>query len=206
MVFPVVMCGCESWTVNKAECQKLCFCTMVLEETLESPLDYEEIQPVHPKGDQSWVFIERTDAEAETPRLWPPHVKSWLIGKDPDAGRDWRQEEKGDDRGWDGWMASPTRWKWVWVDSRSWWWLGGPGVLQFMGLQRVGHDWVIELNWEIDCQYFPKLNKSHTLRSIEVSPFCPHSSVIAPILTHTCYHFATRPVVQCMCPGYEWEF
>ena len=68
---------------------------MVLEKTLESPLDSKEIQLVHPKGDQSWVFIGRTDAEAETPILWLPHVKSWLIGKDPDAGRDWGQEEKG---------------------------------------------------------------------------------------------------------------
>ena len=67
---------------------------MVLEKTLESPLDCKEIQPVHHKGVQSWVFIGRTDAEAETPILWPPHVKSWLIGKDPDAGRDWGQEEK----------------------------------------------------------------------------------------------------------------
>ena len=69
--------------------------TVVLEKTLESPLDCKEIQPVHPKGDQSWVFTGRTDAEAETPILWPPHVKNWLIGKDPDAGRDWGQEEKG---------------------------------------------------------------------------------------------------------------
>ena len=68
---------------------------MVLEKTLESPLDYEEIQPVHPKGDQSWVFIGRTDAEAETPILWSPDVKNWLTGKDPDAGKDWGQEEKG---------------------------------------------------------------------------------------------------------------
>ena len=72
-----------------------CFWTVVLEKTLESPLDCKEIQPVHPKGDQSWVFIGRTDAKAETPILWPPHVKSWLTGKDPDAGRDWGQEEKG---------------------------------------------------------------------------------------------------------------
>ena len=68
---------------------------MVLEKTFESPLDCKEIQPVHPKGDQSWVFIGRTDAEAETPIFWPPHVKGWLIGKGPDAGRDWGQEEKG---------------------------------------------------------------------------------------------------------------
>ena len=90
MVFPVVMYGCESWTVRKAEC----FWTVVLQETLESPLDCKEIEPAHPE-DQSWMFIGRVDAEAETPVLWPPHAKSWLIGKDPEAGRDWGQEEKG---------------------------------------------------------------------------------------------------------------
>ena len=71
-----------------------CFWTVLLEKTLESPLDCKEIQPVHPKGDQSWVFIGRTDAEAETLILWPPNVKNWLTGKDPDVGKDWRQEEK----------------------------------------------------------------------------------------------------------------
>ena len=80
--------------------KKWCFWTVVLEKTLESPLDCKEIQPVHPKGNQSWIFIGRTDAEAETPILWPPHVKSWLIWKDRDVGKDWRQE--GDDRGWHG--------------------------------------------------------------------------------------------------------
>ena len=82
------MYGCESWTVKKAECQRIdAFWAVVLEKTLESPLDCKEIQPVHSKGDQSWVFIGSTDAEAETPILWPPHAKSWLIGKDPDTGR-----------------------------------------------------------------------------------------------------------------------
>ena len=123
-----------------------CFWTVVLEKTLESPMDCKEVQPVHPKGDQSWMFIGRTDAEAGTPILWPPHAKSWLIVKDSDAGKYWRQEEKGI-TGWDGWMASPTRWTWVWVNSGRWWWTGRPGVLQFMGLQRVGHDWATELNW-----------------------------------------------------------
>ena len=80
----------ESWVLKN-----WCFWTVVLEKILESPLDCKEIQPVHPKGDQSWMFIGRTDAEAETPILWPPHAKSWLVGKDPDAGKDWRQEEKG---------------------------------------------------------------------------------------------------------------
>ena len=95
MVFPIVMYGCESWNVKKAEHQRIDAFDVVLEKTLESPLGCKEIQPVHPKGDQSWLFIGRTDAEAETPILWPPHAKSWLIGKDPDAGRDWGQEEKG---------------------------------------------------------------------------------------------------------------
>ena len=95
MVFPVVMYGCESWTVKKAEPKNWCFWTVVLEKTLESPLDCKEIQPVHPKGNQSWIFIGRTDAEVETPILWPCDAKNWLIEKDPDAGKDWRQEEKG---------------------------------------------------------------------------------------------------------------
>ena len=94
MVFPVVMYGCESWTIKSWVQKNWCFWTVVLEKTLENPLDCKEIQPDHPKGDQSWVFIGRTDIEAETPILWPPHAKSWLIGKDPDSGKDWRQEEK----------------------------------------------------------------------------------------------------------------
>ena len=130
----------ESWAPKNR-----CFWTVVLENTPERPLDCKEIKPVHPEGNQSWVFIGRTDAEAETPVLWPPHVKSWLIGKDPDAGKDWGQEEKGDNRGWDGWMASPTRWAWVWVNSGSWWWTGRPGMLPSMGLQRIPTtEW---LNW-----------------------------------------------------------
>ena len=103
-------------------------------------------EPVHSKGDQSWVFIGRTDAKADTPILWPPYEKSWLIGKDSDAGKDWGQMlGEGDDRGWDGWMASLTWWTWVWVNSGSWWWTGRPGVLRFMGSQRVGHDWATQL-------------------------------------------------------------
>ena len=96
MVFPVVMYGCESWTIKKAWVLKnWCFWTVVLENTLKSPLDCKEIQPVCAKGDQSWVFIGRTDIEAETPMLWPPDAKSWLIWKDHDSGKDWGQEEKG---------------------------------------------------------------------------------------------------------------
>ena len=97
MVFPVVMYGCESWTVKRAQCQRIdAFELWCWRRLLRmSPLDCKEVQPVHSKGDRSWVFIGRTDAKAETPVLWPPHAKSWLIGKDSDAGRDWGQEEKG---------------------------------------------------------------------------------------------------------------
>ena len=96
MVFPGVMYGCESWTIKKAWALKnLCFWTVVLEKTLESYLDSKEIQPVHPTGNQPWIFIWRTDAEAEVPIHWSPDVKNWLVGKDPDAGKDWRQEKKG---------------------------------------------------------------------------------------------------------------
>ena len=114
------------------------FWTVILEKTLDSPLDYNEIQPVHPNRNQSWIFVGRTDAEAEAPILWPPDVKNRLIGKDPDAGKDWRWEGKGTT---DGWMASLTWWTWVWVDSGSWWWTGRPGVLWFMGSQRVRYNW-----------------------------------------------------------------
>ena len=112
----------EGWALKN-----WCFWAVVLEKTLKSPLDGKEIQPFHPKEDQSWVFTGRTDVEAETPILWLPDSKSWLIWKDPDAGKHWTQE--GCDRGWDGWMASPTQWTWVWVSSGSWWWTGKPGVL-----------------------------------------------------------------------------
>ena len=116
------------------------------EDSWES-LGLQGDQLVNPKGNQPWILIGRTDAGAEAPILWPPDVaklmfltsipdvRNWLIGKDPDAGKDWWREEKETNRGWDGWMASPTQWTWVWAISRSWWWTGKPGVLQPMGSQ-----------------------------------------------------------------------
>ena len=98
----------ESWAPKN-----WCFWTVVLKRTIESPLDWKESQPVHPEGDQSWIFIGRTDVEAKTPILCPSDAKNWLFGKDPDAGKDW----EGDNRGWDGWMASLTWWTWVWLSS-----------------------------------------------------------------------------------------
>ena len=132
----------ESWALNNC-----CFWTVVLNKTLESPLDCKEIQPVNPKGNQRLIFFGRTDAEAETPILWPPDVKNWLTGKDPDAGKDWRQEEKGmreeEMVGCHHWLEGHR----VWASSGSWWWTGKPGMLQSMGSQRVGHDWATKLNW-----------------------------------------------------------
>ena len=157
MVFPVAMYGCESWTVKQAEHRRTDALELWCWRRLESPLDCKEIQPVHPKGDQSWIFIGRTDAEAEIPILWPADAKNWLIWKDPDAGKDWRQEEKGaTEDEWDGWMASLTQWTWVWVDSGSWWWTGRPGVLQSMESQRVRYNRVTEPNWTTYIKFYLK--------------------------------------------------
>ena len=129
----------ESWALKN-----YCFWTVVLEKTLESSLAGKEIKPVHPKGNQSWIFIGRTDAEAESPILWPPDEKNWLIG--PWC---WERLKTGgeDDRKWDGWMASMPWWTWVWASSGSWW---KPSMLQSMGSQRVGHIKVTELNWSLN--------------------------------------------------------
>ena len=106
--FLVVMYRCETWTIEKVKHQSWCFQIVKLEKTLESPLDCKEIKPVNPKGNQSWIFIRRTEANAETPIRWPPDSKTRLIGKDPDAGKDWRQEEKGSTEdemvGWHHWL------------------------------------------------------------------------------------------------------
>ena len=108
MVFPGVMYGYDSWTIKKAEHRRIDAFELWCWRRLESPLDCKEIQPVHPKGNQSWIFIGRTGAEAETPILWPPDAKSWLIWKDPDTGKDWGQEEKGTTEGemvgWHHWL------------------------------------------------------------------------------------------------------
>ena len=111
MVFPVVMYECESWTLKKAECWRTdAFEQWCWRRLLRVPWTARRSNESYPKGNQSWIFIGRTAAEAETPILWPPDAKSWLFGKDPDAGKDWKVEEKGTTRGMDGWMASLTQW------------------------------------------------------------------------------------------------
>ena len=147
MVFPVVMYGCESWTVKKAELRRIdAFELWCWRRLLRVPWIARRSNQFHPKGDQPWDFFGRNDAKAETPVLWLPHAKSshWK--------RLWCWEElgargEGDDRGWDGWMASLTRWTWVWVNSGSWCWTGRPGVLRFMGSQSVRPVGGTELNW-----------------------------------------------------------
>ena len=128
----------ESWMPKN-----WCLWTVVLEKTPESPLDCK-IKPVNPKGNQSWIFTGRTDAEAKAPIFWPPDAKNWLIGKDSDVER--LKAGEGGDSGWDGWVASPTRWKWVWPSFGRWWWTAKPGVLQSTGIQSWTY-WVTELKW-----------------------------------------------------------
>ena len=118
----------ESWAPKN-----WCFWAVVLEKTPESPLDFKEIQPVNPKGNQSWIFIGRTDAEAETPILLPFDAKNWLLRKDPDAGQDWRQEKGMTEDEMIGWHHGLKTW--VWINSGSWWWTEKPGLLQSMGSQ-----------------------------------------------------------------------
>ena len=138
------MDGCESWPIKKAEHQRIDAFVLVLEKTLESPLDCKEIQPVNPKGNQSWIFIGRTDAEAETPILWPPDVKNWLIGKDTDSGQDWRQEKRTPEDEMVGWHHG--------IDGHEFEHALGVGdgqgslvCCRSWGC-RVGHDWATQVN------------------------------------------------------------
>ena len=152
MVFPVVMYGCESDHKESWVPKNWCFWALMLEKTLESHLNSKEIKPVIPKENQSWIFIRRNDAESEAPILWPPDAKSWLIKKDPDTGKDWRQEEKVA-TGWDDWMKSLTQWTWIWANPGRWWRTGKPGMLQSMGSQRAGHYWATEQQrWKVPNQ------------------------------------------------------
>ena len=145
MVFPIVMYECESWTIKKAECQRIDSFELWCWRRLLSPLDCKEIQSVHPKGNQYWIFIGRTDAEAETPILWPPDEKNWLMGKEPDTGKDWRQEENGKERirllgGITDLMdMSLSKLQELVIDREAW--------CDVIHAVTVGHDWAIELNW-----------------------------------------------------------
>ena len=171
--------------------KNLCFWTVLLGKTVVSPLDCKEIQPVHPKRNQSWIFIGRIDAEAETPILSPLDAKS---SQSFPLKRLWCWERlraggEGNDRGWDGWIASRTQWTWVWVNFGSWWWTGRPGVLWFMGSQRVGHNWAAELNWYhvIGASEDSKMSKTRfTLILSYMNDFCCDSYWWAELLKQYC--------------------
>ena len=172
----------ESWAPKN-----WCFWTVVLEKTLESPLDCKEIQPVHSKGDQSWVFFGRTDAKAETPVLWPPHAKSWLIGKDSDARRDWGQEEKGTTEdemaGWHHWLNGR---EFEWTPGVS---NGQAGLVCCNSWgHRVGHDWATELNWVV---------------VVKVAQLCPTLRLYALCMNYSmtvAFHVAWNP------SGHFWAY
>ena len=152
----------ESWVPKN-----WCFWTVVLEKTLERLLGCNEIKPFNPRGNRSWILIGRTD---DKKLQYVGH----LMGELTHLKRPWYWERleaggEGDNRGWDDWMASPTWWTWVWVNSGSWWWKGRPGVLQFMGSQRVGHDWATELiyiyitppSWASPCTHHHPIPLGH---------------------------------------------
>ena len=153
MVFPLVMYECKSWTIKRAEHWRIeAFELWCWRRLLRVPWTARRFQSVHREGNQRWIFIGRTDVKAETPNTLATWCKELTHLKRPwcwerlRAGREW------DDRGWDGWMASPTQWTWVWVNSGNWWWTERPGLLQFMGSQSRTRlsNWT-ELNWMHTC-------------------------------------------------------
>ena len=137
------------------------FWTVVLKKTPGVPWTARRWNQLN-LGSQPWIFIRRTDAKIEAPILWPPHSKSQLIKKRPWCWERLKAGGEGGDRGWDGWMASLTQWTWVWANSGRWWMTGKPGVLQSMGLQRVGCDWETELNSK---------NKAPSIANSTILPF-----------------------------------
>ena len=163
----------EGWVAKNS-----CFQIVVLEKPL-SPLNCKEIKPVNPIGNQSWIFLGRTDDEAEALMFWPPDAKNWLIEKYPDTGKYWRQEEK-QMTGWSGRMASPIWWAWVWASSGSWWWTGKPGMLRYLGFQSP---WTQLRNWtELNCFCFMNSDRFWYWQNICYS--CPSClSVLLAFLT-----------------------
>ena len=147
VVFPVVMLW--MWDLDHKEGwapKNWCFWTVVLEKTLESPLDRKEIQPIHPKGNQCWIFHWKDWCWSWNSNTLATWYAELIHLKRPWCWERLKVRGEGDDRGLDGWMASLTQWTWVWVNSGSWWWTRRPGMLQSMGSQRVGHEWATELN------------------------------------------------------------
>ena len=181
IVFPVVLYGCESWTIKKTERQRIDAFELWCWRRLESPFDCK-IKPVNPKGKQSWIFIGWTDAEAGTPILVHLIRRTDSLEKTLMKERV-KAEGEGDNRGWDGWMASLTQCTWVWASFGSWWWTGKPGVLQSMGSQKVRHDWVTELKWTGRFPAFPHGMRSWRMRAMGtwVSETCSIQGTVASL-------------------------
>ena len=185
----------ESWALKN-----WCFWTVVVEKTLESPLDCKEIQPVHPKGNQSWTFFLKTDVEAETPIIWPPYVKKWLIWKDLDAGKDGRREEKGmtedEMAGWHHWHYGHE-----FEYSGTWQWIGKPGVLQSMGCKES--DMIEWLNWTELIPFCKKRRGSQVnlvFWYLKIHLFCPHiESIINFFLQNFLGNIPMSYNFQCVC-------
>ena len=157
------MYGCENWPVKKAECQRIvafelwCWRRLLRVPWTARISNQSILKEISPEYSMEWLMLKLI--------LWPLATKNRLIGKDPDAGKDWRWEEKGTTEGWNVWLASPIQWTWVWVNSGSGWWTGRPGVLQSMGSQRVRHDWATELN----CLHPPLLLSSSVNHRCDLS-------------------------------------
>ena len=176
LVVQTTCCQCRGLRLNPwSGTKNWCFWAVELEKTLESPLDCKEIKPVNPKGNQSWIFTEELMLNPKLHYfghlMWRANSleKTLMLGEI--EGR-----REGDDRGWDGWMASPTQWTWVWVNSSSWWWTGRPGVLKSMGSQRIRHKWATELNWRYFCHFclFISISDTSLLQYFWLKTFsCP---------------------------------
>ena len=159
MVFPVVMYGCESWTIKKAECRRIDACELWCWKRLLGVLGLQGV-PTSPSWRRSVLSVHWKDWCWS----WNSNTLATWCGELTHLKRAWCWERlrawEGDERSWDGWMASPTQWIWIWVNSGSWWWTGRPGMLQSMGSQRVRHDWATELKWIVRC-----LEVSHFIHS-----------------------------------------
>ena len=180
------------WALDYTESrvpENWCFWTVVLEKTLESPLDCKEIQPAHPKENQSWIFTWRTDAEAETQSFGHLMRRADLLEKTLMLGK---TEGGGDDRGWDGWMASLTKWAWVWASSGNWWWTGKLVVLHSMGWQRVEHAWATELIVDLQCCIgFRCTVKWFNYTYIHIHPFSDFSPIwVITESENICFHLS----------------
>ena len=187
MVFPVVMYGCESWTVKKDEHRRIdafelwCWRRLLRVTWTARRCNQSILKEIIPEYSLEGLMLK---LKLNTLATWCKELPHW---KRPWCWERLKAGREGDNRGWDGWMASPTQWIWVWVNSINWWWTGRPGMLQSMGLQRVGHDWVTELNWR------PQFKKDKVKHIYSVPPLCRKGTKIEYVFT---FLYAHKIVVE----------